>query len=68
MTDVLITEIPPEGVTQLPMLYARTSTGAIQVWMIQILGDKYRTISGQSDGKKATIAPIEDVEPAIAVE
>ena len=52
MTDVLITEIPPEGATQLPMLYARTSTGAIQVWMIQILGDKYRTISGQSDGKK----------------
>lgn len=33
-------------------LYKRTSTGKIQVWMMEQEGDKYRTISGQEDGLK----------------
>ena len=35
-------------------LYSRTSTGAIQVWQIEVVPSegKFRTISGQIDGKK----------------
>jgi len=36
----------------LPKLYSRTSTGAVQTWEIEIERNKYRTISGQKDGKK----------------
>lgn len=36
----------------LPKLYSRTSTGATQTWEIEIDSHKYRTISGQKDGKK----------------
>jgi len=32
-----------------PILYSRTSTGAVQTWQIELDGDKYRTISGQLD-------------------
>jgi len=39
---------------QLPTLYKRTTLGKIQEWTIQVVGDKYRTISGQQDGKKIT--------------
>lgn len=35
----------------LPVLYSRTSTGAVQQWEIQIQDNKYRMISGQTDGK-----------------
>jgi ATP-dependent DNA ligase len=35
-------------------LYSRTSTGAIQTWFMEIEGDKYRSTSGQVDGKKTT--------------
>ena len=38
----------------LPMLYSRTSTGAVQTWMIEVDGARYRTIYGQVDGKKTT--------------
>lgn len=38
----------------LPMLYSRTSTGAVQTWMIEVDGGRYRTIYGQVDGKKTT--------------
>jgi len=34
------------------MLYARTSTGAIQTWQIIVEGNKFKTIIGQLDGKK----------------
>ena len=37
---------------KLPTLYKKTTTGAIQTWQIIMDGDKYRTISGQQDGKK----------------
>ena len=37
---------------KLPTLYKKTATGAIQQWQIVMDGDKYRTISGQKDGKK----------------
>ena len=37
---------------KLPTLYKKTTTGAIQQWQIVTDGDKYRTISGQKDGKK----------------
>ena len=39
---------------QLPTLYKRTTVGKIQEWTIEVVGDKYRTISGQQDGKKIT--------------
>lgn len=37
---------------KLPILYKLTTTGAVQQWQIIVDGDKYRTISGQKDGKK----------------
>ena len=39
-----------------PTLYARTNTGAIQVWYIEQEGEKYRSVSGQIDGAKITAA------------
>ncbi|WP_300563144.1 hypothetical protein [Companilactobacillus sp.] len=36
------------------IIYKRTKTGKIQIWQAETEGDKYRTISGQSDGKKTT--------------
>lgn len=38
----------------IPTIYKRTSTGKIQTWTIDIDGNKYRTVSGQQDGKKVT--------------
>ena len=38
----------------LPKLYSRTSTGAVQTWLIEVRGDQYRTIHGQQDGKLQT--------------
>jgi DNA ligase 1 len=35
-----------------PTLYARTSTGAVQVWWMERDGNKFRSISGQIDGAK----------------
>ena len=35
-------------------LYKRTSTGAIQIWFMEVDGDRYRSTSGQIDGKKVT--------------
>lgn len=35
---------------KLPILYARTNTGAIQTWTIEVLNNKYRTHFGQIDG------------------
>ena len=40
------------GYMKLPTLYKLTTAGAIQQWQIVVDGDKYRTISGQKDGKK----------------
>ena len=39
---------------KLPTLYKRTTTGATQSWEIEIEEDKFRTISGQLEGKKIT--------------
>jgi len=39
---------------KLPTLYKRTTTGATQSWEIEIEENKFRTISGQLDGKKIT--------------
>lgn len=39
-----------------PTLYKRTSTGAIQIWKREVDGSRYRTISGQIDGKQVTSA------------
>jgi DNA ligase-1 len=39
---------------QLPTLYKRTTVGKIQEWTIEVVDDKFRTISGQQDGKKIT--------------
>jgi DNA ligase-1 len=39
---------------KLPMLFARTNTGAIQTWTIEISGNKYRTHYGQVDGALQT--------------
>ena len=40
----------------LSKLFKRTSVGKIQEWWMEVEGDKYRTISGQQDGKKVTSA------------
>ena len=37
-----------------PTIYKRTNTGAIQIWMQEVDGSRYRTISGQIDGAKTT--------------
>jgi len=37
---------------ELPTLYARSSTGAILEWDIEIDGNKFRTITGQQGGNK----------------
>lgn len=38
----------------LPLLYSRTSTGAIQEWRVELLGNRFRTVSGQQGGKAVT--------------
>jgi DNA ligase-1 len=43
--------------SQLPILYSRTSTGAVQQWQIVVEGDKFYTIEGQKDGKLTTATP-----------
>lgn len=35
-------------------IYKKTNTGKTQQWTIEVEGNKYRTISGQTDGKKTT--------------
>lgn len=42
--------------TDTPTIYKRTSTGATQMWRQELDGDRYRTISGQVDGKQVTAA------------
>ncbi len=37
---------------KLDTIYKKTKTGATQEWTIEVVGNKYRTISGQTDGKK----------------
>jgi DNA ligase-1 len=39
---------------KLPTLYKKTTIGKTQTWEIEVSGNKFRTISGQSDGKKIT--------------
>lgn len=37
---------------KLPTIYKRTETGKTQEWTIEVVRNQYRTISGQTDGKK----------------
>ena len=48
--------IEPEVVNMVtfPTLYKRTNTGKVQIWFVEVEGDRYRTTSGQMDGKKVT--------------
>ena len=39
---------------KLPTLYKKTTIGKTQTWEIEVSGNKFRTISGQVDGKKIT--------------
>jgi len=39
---------------KLNTLYKLTTTGKTQMWRIEVSGGKYRTVSGQIDGKKTT--------------
>ena len=39
---------------EFPTLYKRTSAGKVQIWFAEVDGDRYRTTSGQQDGKKTT--------------
>lgn len=41
---------------QHPTLFARTVTGAVQIWYIEQDGSKYRSVSGQEDGQKVVAA------------
>ena len=52
----LIARVRTVKIKTYPTLYARTSTGAVQVWYMEQEGDKYRSISGQIDGAKITAA------------
>lgn len=45
-----------------PKLYARTSTGATQIWWMEQEGSKYRSTSGQIDGAKV-VAEWTEAEP-----
>lgn len=38
----------------LPTIYKRTETGKIQVWTMEVEGDKFRTVAGQLNGKLVT--------------
>lgn len=40
--------------TVFPTLYKRTTTGKVQIWFVEVDGDRYRTTTGQQDGKKVT--------------
>ena len=40
------------GTITYPAIYKRTSTGAVQVWYQELLGNAYRTVSGQLEGEK----------------
>ena len=37
-----------------PTLYARSSGGKVLIWRMERENNKYRTISGQEDGKQVT--------------
>jgi DNA ligase-1 len=39
---------------KLPTIYKKTKTGKVQEWTIEVKGNQYRTISGQTDGEKIT--------------
>jgi DNA ligase-1 len=39
---------------KLETIYKSTKGGKVQEWTIEVVGNKYRTISGQKDGKKVT--------------
>ena len=39
---------------KLDTIYKSTKGGKVQEWTIEVVGNKYRTISGQTDGKKVT--------------
>lgn len=39
---------------QFPILYSRSSKGAVQTWQIEVEDNKYRTIAGQINGKLTT--------------
>lgn len=42
---------------QLPVLFSRTSTGAIQQWQIIVDKNTFYTVEGQKDGKMTTATP-----------
>ena len=44
--------VPSFNHMKLPTIYKQTKTGATQEWTIEVVGNRYRTISGQTDGKK----------------
>lgn len=43
--------------TQLPILFSRTTNGSIQQWQIVVEGNKFYTIEGLVDGKLTTTLP-----------
>lgn len=43
--------------SDLPILYSRTSNGSIQQWRICVEGDRYYTVEGLVDGKQTTTPP-----------
>ncbi len=52
MNDFFDIPVKTSQKTIWPTLYARTSTGAVQVWWVEQEGEKYYSTSGQIDGKK----------------
>lgn len=55
LDDLTLDMNKPRGpIKELPRLYTKSSTGATQLWTIEIDGDRYRTISGQEGGTMTT--------------
>ena len=55
LQDLTIDLDKPRGpVVKLPTLFSKASSGAIQVWTIEVDGNRYRTIAGQQEGTLTT--------------
>ena len=56
MSDFFDSTVKKTNTIVWPTLYARTSTGAVQVWWVEQEDEKYHSISGQMNGQKIVAA------------
>jgi DNA ligase-1 len=50
LLDSFLAQVKAKPVDTYPMLYSRTSTGAVQTWRVEVEGEKYRVHTGQKNG------------------